>query len=88
MRTSNFVLSAALITCGLIMGCEGRSTLIPNSDPALRRTSTEFAADAAKRFPYPTDAAKAGAASVADAIGREPVMAASLSEEGRGRERV
>lgn len=61
MRITNFTL-AGLFACGLIMGCEGRPTLFPNSDPALRKTSTEFAADAAKRFPYPIDAAKAGAA--------------------------
>jgi hypothetical protein len=37
-------------------GCSGRPTLFGNPDPALRKTSTELAADAAKRFPYRGDA--------------------------------
>ena len=41
----------------LLPGCmsDGRPTIIPNADPALRKTSAEFAADAAKRA-YPMDA--------------------------------
>jgi hypothetical protein len=40
-------------------GCtgDGSPTLIPNADPALRRTSTELAADSAKRS-YPASAPK------------------------------
>jgi hypothetical protein len=50
------------LTLGLILvaaGCagEGEPTLIPNGDKALRKTSTEFAADAAKRN-YEADAPK------------------------------
>ena len=30
-------------------GCAGRTSLFPNSDTNLRKTSAEFAADAAKR---------------------------------------
>lgn len=35
----------------LAAGCtgDGRPTILPNSDPALRKTSTELAADSAKR---------------------------------------
>jgi len=44
-----------IFACGLLAGCEGRPGLIPNSDPALNKTSTQFAADAARRFPYPAD---------------------------------
>src|SRR5256885_14240904 len=44
----------------LLIGCAGRTQLIPNSDPALRRTSAQFAADAAKRFPYKADAPQGG----------------------------
>ena len=51
---------ATLIAVGFIAGCEGRPSLVPNSDPALQRTSTQFAADAARRFPYPAAAPKAG----------------------------
>lgn len=50
------------ITCGLLVGCEGRPQLIPNSDPALNKTSTQFAADAAKRFPYPASLPHVGTA--------------------------
>jgi hypothetical protein len=49
----------------IIIGCAGRAELLPNSDPALRKTSAQFAADAAKRFPYKADAPKGG-----DAKGR------------------
>jgi hypothetical protein len=41
----------------IVTGCSGRPSLIPNPDPQLRKSSAEFAADAAKRFPYHTDAA-------------------------------
>src|SRR5262245_49173370 len=47
--------AAALLS---IVGCSGRPSLMPNPDPNLRKTSAEFAADAAKRFPYHTDAPK------------------------------
>ncbi|HSZ54106.1 MAG TPA: hypothetical protein VK797_00475 [Tepidisphaeraceae bacterium] len=60
MRTQ--ILVIALAGCGLIVGCEGRPTLFPNSDPALQKTSTQFAADAAKRFPYPGADARNGEA--------------------------
>lgn len=42
------------VTFALLAGCEGRPGLLPNSDPALNKTSTQFAADAARRFPYPS----------------------------------
>lgn len=51
-----------MMAVALLAGCEGRPSLLPNSDPDLRKTSTQFAADAAKRFPYPTAAEKAGEA--------------------------
>ena len=43
----------------------GRPALFPNTDPSLRKTSTEFAVDAAKRFPFKADAPSGG-----DAAGR------------------
>jgi len=46
----------------LAAGCAGRPSLIPNRDPALHKTSTQFAADAAKRFPYKSEAPQAGEA--------------------------
>ena len=62
MKLHTLVLRAGLVACGLMAGCEGRPSLFPNSDPSLRKTSTEFAADAAKRFPYPGESAKVGEA--------------------------
>lgn len=61
-KIAYFVISAGLV---LSLGCAGRPQLIPNSDPALRKTSAEFAADAAKRFPFKADAASGG-----EAVGR------------------
>jgi hypothetical protein len=40
---------------GLLGGCAGRPSLLPNSDKELRKTSVAFAADAAKRT-YPASA--------------------------------
>ena len=51
------------------IGCAGRAELWPNSDPALQKTSAEFAADAAKRFPYKTDAPRGGQALARTEIG-------------------
>src|SRR3954469_22265099 len=57
-----------LILLALITGCAGRAEIFPNSEPAWRRTAAEFAADAAKRFPYKADAPRGGIA-----IGRAQV---------------
>jgi len=43
-----------------LTGCSGRATILPNPDPALRKTSTEFAVDAVRQFPYPANAPQAG----------------------------
>jgi hypothetical protein len=52
---SGFFVAAALLALG---GCvEGRPTLLPNADSSLRKNSTQFAADAAKRT-YEADAPK------------------------------
>jgi hypothetical protein len=60
--SSRAALLAAAITAGAITtaGCAGRPSLLPNSDPALRKTSTQFAADAAARHPYKADAPRGG----------------------------
>jgi len=39
-----------------VIGCSGGRRVFPNSDPSLNKTSTEFAVDAAKRFPFKADA--------------------------------
>ena len=46
------VLSFCLLVSGLV-GCTDKPSLFPNSDPNLRKSKDEFAADAKKRFPYP-----------------------------------
>lgn len=50
------------VVFALLAGCEGRPALVPNSDPALNKTSTQFAADAARRFPYPSSLPHPGTA--------------------------
>jgi hypothetical protein len=60
MKFNKSIVMSGVMACGLLAGCEGRPSLFPNSDSNLRKTSTEFAADAAKRFPYPGETATKG----------------------------
>lgn len=71
------------IAITLIGGCAGRPTLWPNSDPALRKTSAEFAADGAKRHPFKTDAPRAGDAQARVTVdyGLDLIQIANLSDE-------
>lgn len=48
------------VLAGLIVGCAGRPSILPNTDKSLRKTSAQFAADAAKRHPYKADAPRGG----------------------------
>jgi hypothetical protein len=64
---TKFSCCVGVLAFGFLAGCEGRPTLIPNSDSTLNQTSTQFAADAAKRFPY------SGGAKAADASGRAEI---------------
>ena len=57
LRLSLFIGCVALLS-----GCAGRAEIFPNSEHALRKTSAEFAADSAKRFPYKADAPQGGIA--------------------------
>ena len=53
-------LSVASVVClSLLTGCQGRGALIPPSDPDLKKTAAEFAADSAKRS-YPASAPRGG----------------------------
>ena len=62
MKMNKSLVSLTLVSAALAAGgCAGRPSLIPNKDEALRKTSTQFAADAAKRS-YKSDAPKAGEA--------------------------
>ena len=63
----NLILSSIAL-CTLV-GCSGRAELFPNSDTMLRKPSTAFAADAAKRFPYKIDAPRAGMAQARAQVG-------------------
>ena len=65
-QKATFLLVALLLVgCA---GCAGRPSLIPNADKSLRRTSAQFAADAAKRHPYKSDAPRGG-----EAVGRAQI---------------
>jgi hypothetical protein len=62
--------AAALIATVLALaGCSGRPALIPNPDKNLRRASAQFAADAAVRHPYKSDAPRAGEAIARSQVG-------------------
>jgi hypothetical protein len=71
---------AALAT---LAGCAGRPSLIPNSDPALRKTSAQFASDAARRHPFnaglPSGGTARGRAQVG--YGRDTVEIVNLGTE-------
>jgi|SRR6478672_11153790 len=85
-RPRSFVFLASLlilVSLLLAVGCAGRPSLIPNREPALRKTSTQFAADAARRHPYQENAPRAG-----EAVARAEVdymlnelVVANLSQE-------
>ena len=59
MHKPSFLL---VIAVAVLAGCSGRPSLIPNPDKSLRKTSSQFAADAAKRHPYKKDAPRGGEA--------------------------
>jgi hypothetical protein len=52
----------SLLALAAFVGCAGRPALIPNPDPNLRKTSAQFAADAATRHPYKAAAPRGGEA--------------------------
>jgi hypothetical protein len=51
-----------VISCCVIGGCADKPTILPNGDKNLRKTNAQFAADAAKRHPYKSDAPRGGEA--------------------------
>ncbi len=67
----------------LLAGCSGRPSLVPNSDKQLRRSSSQFAADAAKRQPYKTDATRGGEAPARAQVGYmlDRIEIVNLSDE-------
>lgn len=52
----------ALISLAVLIaaGCQRNAVIYPNNDPTLNKTATQFAAEAARAFPYPFDAPKGG----------------------------
>jgi hypothetical protein len=66
-RTSGLLLVMVAMT--LIGGCAGRAELLPNPDPTLRKTAAQFAADAAIRHPYKSDAPRGGEAMARAQVG-------------------
>jgi hypothetical protein len=41
-----------LVAGGLVVGCEATPAVVPQSDPALNKTSAQYAADSVKHFPF------------------------------------
>jgi hypothetical protein len=70
-----------LALLGLTVGCAGRSSILPNPDPNLRKSSAQLAADAAKRSPYKADAPRGGEAPARAQVGywADRVEVANLS---------
>jgi hypothetical protein len=64
-----FATIAVLTLTAILTGCAGRAELIPNGDPSLRKTAAEFAADAAKRYPYKANAPAGGDANASAEVG-------------------
>src|SRR4051812_5165045 len=70
MKKIVFAVSMLVTFVSLVLtGCEGRPEIFPNSDTAVRKSSTRFAADAARRFPYKLNAARAGQATARAQVG-------------------
>ena len=62
------VLLLGAVWGAFLLGCEGRTSVFPNSDKNLRKTPAQWAADAAKRHPFNPDLPSGG-----QAVGRAQV---------------
>ena len=51
-----------VVVFGILSGCADKPTILPPSDKSLRKTNAQFAADAAKRHPYKSEAPQGGLA--------------------------
>jgi len=83
MTSIRFLTLSAVALVALVVGCKGRPSLMPNSDPMLRKTNAEFAADAKKRHPYPADATRGGEAVARAQVGydRNVIEVANFGKE-------
>jgi hypothetical protein len=61
--------ASLLVGIALLVGCAGRPSVLPNPDPALRKTSAQLAADSAKRSPYKEEAPRGGEATARAQVG-------------------
>ncbi len=61
IQTSFALCLVSLVTTASLVGCAGRVAIMPNSDPTLRRSPAQFAAEAAKKT-YRTDLPDGGTA--------------------------
>jgi hypothetical protein len=80
-RTAQIVCIIGIVS--LLAGCSGRPSVLQNSDKSLRKSSAEFAADAAKRHPYKNDAPRGGQAQGRAQVGYmlNQIDVVNLSEE-------
>src|SRR3954469_22021576 len=62
MTFDSRVTCTVVIAFGMLAGCAGRTSILPNPNPQLRHSSAWYAADAAKRHPYKADAPRGGQA--------------------------
>ena len=76
-------ITSLLVLVAVTAGCSGRPSIIPNPDKSLRKTSSQFAADAAKRHPYKKDAPRGGEAVARAQVGYtlNQVDVVNLSQE-------
>ena len=85
--TTALAAAGLYVVCILVLlqaaGCSGRPSLLPNSDPKLRKTSAQFSADAAKRHPFNAALPSGGTANGRAQIGYglDTVQVVNLSNE-------
>lgn len=61
MRLASEIMACVAVAF-VAASCAGRASVIPNDDKSLQKTAVEFAADAAKRHPFKSDAPRGGEA--------------------------
>jgi hypothetical protein len=84
MRAKTWMLMGIVaMAVGMTGGCSGRTTMFRNSDPALRKSPAQHAADAVKLFPYKADAPRGGEAVARAHVGYslDRVEIVNLSEQ-------
>ena len=67
-KRMKLVLLLGAVWGAFLLGCEGQTSVLPNSDKNLRKTPAQWAADAAKRHPFNADLPSGG-----QAVGRAQV---------------